>query len=231
MTLSDANVIRRLRDRYVCGWRNIEGKEAYAGRSNKHGTGNPAVETTNGAGHHNVQMLFFTSRGRVLHGLPGYWEPAALMSEMDFVLELDALDRRTDLPAREKAKAFARAHLDHIEAHTRLEIAERSGLQPFDRAREASKAASDFFLDAAGGGAAGANQRTRQAAPACGLAGRGGPDRPLKTVDRVVHERMAKRPFRKWNDFDVAAFIDMGVVHYDAGNDGCPRRLTTCCKL
>ena len=33
MTLSDSSVIRTLRSGFVCGWRNIKGKEAYAGKN------------------------------------------------------------------------------------------------------------------------------------------------------------------------------------------------------
>lgn len=222
MTLSDDGVLERLRDRFVCVWRNIEGREAYAGRSNKHGAANVAVETTNGAGHHNVQMLLCTPDGRVLHALPGYWDPAALRHELDFALELLALNRDAALSEREKEERFTQAHLGHLETHAALGIAERSRLQPFDAVHEAAKAASDFFLEAeAGNGAAAPVERGRQTESRAVSRRLILPARPLKTVDRVVHERMAKRPFARHEGFDVAGFVDMGVPHYDAWNDGC----------
>lgn len=232
MTLSDDGVIQRLRDRFVCVWRNIAGREAYAGQSNKHGAANAAVETTNGAGHHNVQMLLCAPEGRILHVLPGYWDPAALRHELDFALDLLALDRESNLPAREKKERFSRAHLDHIATHAQQGISERSRLQPFDAAHEARKPASDFFLKTeaghrsaqGGSGAAAPEDPPRGAAPR--TVPRAQVMRPLKTVDQVIHERMAKRPFVRRKDFDVASLIDMGIRHYDAYNDGCRSALT-----
>jgi hypothetical protein len=233
VSLSEDGVIERLRDRFVCVWRNIEGKEAYAGQSNKHGVANIAAATTNGAGHHNVQMLLCAPDGRVLHALPGYWDPAALRHELDFALELLALDRDAALSERGKAERFTLAHLAHIETHAAIGIADRSTLQHFDAAHESAKPHSDFFLEPAapGGGAkavshvAAAESRTTRADPRPTPAARILPLRPLKTVDRVVHERMAKRPLLRREAFDIAGFIDMGVLHYDAWNDGC--RLAT----
>jgi hypothetical protein len=40
-------------------------------------------------------------------------------------------------------------------------------------------------------------------------------DADLKTVDQVVHERMAQRPFVTYEQFDVAEFPDYGKLRYD----------------
>ena len=87
MTLSNDQVLAALNRHFVCAWKNIKGANAWVGTSNTHLPANPAIEVTNCAGHHNVQMFFLTSDGRVLHGLPGYWNPR------HFVEELGAGDR------------------------------------------------------------------------------------------------------------------------------------------
>jgi hypothetical protein len=37
----------------------------------------------------------------------------------------------------------------------------------------------------------------------------------FKTVDQVVHERMAQRPFVAHESFDVESFSDYGKMRYD----------------
>jgi hypothetical protein len=188
-------VLRLLRSKFVCGWRNIEGQEPYAGTSNDHAPSNPAVTTTNGAGHHNIQMIFYARDGVVLHCLPGYWDGDALAGEMDLALALDAIHADASLTPREKNEKFIEAQLGHVALHRRAGTMARSRLQSFDAWQEQRRPGTDF---------------TRAA---------GGSD--LKTVDQVVHERMAARPFLRREDFDLAAYIEMGIRQYDAHNDGC----------
>jgi len=45
----------------------------------------------------------------------------------------------------------------------------------------------------------------------------------MKTVDQVVHERMARRPFVTYEDFDVASYVDYGQLRYDK-HENDPRR-------
>ncbi len=49
----------------------------------------------------------------------------------------------------------------------------------------------------------------------------------LKPINVLVHDRMSKRPFVKFEDFDTAAFVDYGRKFYDnnIGVDGRGKRL------
>ena len=37
----------------------------------------------------------------------------------------------------------------------------------------------------------------------------------LKPLNVLVHERMARRPFVAWTDFDIESFVDYGRYFYD----------------
>lgn len=183
----------RLQNDFVCGWRNIDGAEEYAGKSNAHDPSFPAVKTTNGAGAHNIQMLIISPEGKVVHCLPGYWSPSALEHELEFALELTKLLAKPG-PANERNDAFMLKHLEHAYEHD-FRITKNSKLQGFDEFRERAKEGSDF------------------ARHECNTS--------LKTVDQVIHERMAALPFLDLEDFDIAGFVAIGQKHYDAHSDGC----------
>ncbi len=195
MSLSQDPIIKRLRDHFVCGWRNINGVEKFAGKSHSHPPDSSAVHTTNGAGGRNVQMLIISPDGDVLHCLPGYWNPDALRHELDFSLELAAIFNQ-DLPKDERSDAFLLAHMNHAAKHAEL-LVKDSNLQGFDKRREEGRAdGSDFRR-------------------------RGGEGDATRTVDQVMHERMARRPFLKIDEFDLSTVVDYGASFYDKHGDGC----------
>ncbi|MBI4604396.1 MAG: hypothetical protein HY721_20745 [Planctomycetes bacterium] len=188
MTLSNDAVIDLLNRHFVCALRNIKGKTSYAGSSNTHLPEYPAIEVTNCAGHHNVQMFFMTSDGRVLHCLPGYWSPRHFRHEAELALEAGKVYYRKDLSAAERNRDFLDLHLRHALAHTQ-ELRDASHHQGFDKRDLEKRKESDF-------------QRKE------GFLG------GLKTADQVMHERLAERPYAPFESFDVAAFIDMGLKRY-----------------
>lgn len=194
MSLSQDPIIERLSKHFVCGWRNIHGVEEFAGRSHAHPPDSSAVHTTNGAGGRNIQMIVISPAGDVLHVLPGYWNPDALRHELDFSLELAAIAAK-EIPASDKNDAFLLAHLNHAAKHDELLVRD-STLQAFDKHREEGRSDSDF---------------RRQ----------GGEGEATRTVDQVMHERMARRPFLKIGEFDLESVVDYGTQFYDKHGDGC----------
>jgi hypothetical protein len=75
----------------------------------------------------------------------------------------------------------------------------RSHLQGFDAKHEEAKPDSDFKFHAG------------DYRPAF----RSGKQAGLKSTDQVVHERMAQRPFVRYENFDVEKFSDYGKWKYD----------------
>ncbi|MGE4618294.1 MAG: hypothetical protein AAEJ04_00635 [Planctomycetota bacterium] len=193
MTLSEPKVIEKLKDNFVCGWRNIQGVETYAGKSHDHPVASSALHTTNGAGGRNVQLIFVAPSGNVLHCLPGYWDPDGLVHEMEFILELAKLES-SDLSMLEKRDQFQLAHLNHAANHSE-QVVKDSSLQGFDKMKEEKSGKSDF-------------QRKTDGAV-------------MRTVDQVMHERMARRPLLSWSRFDIENVVDYGTRFYDKGGDGC----------
>ena len=195
MSLSNKMVFKLLKKEFECGWKNIR-DEPYAGTSSSHKPTVQAVSTTNCAGHHNVQMFFMTPEGRVLHCLPGFWEPTALLKEAKLAKQLFKVERSTKLSRVEKNSKFLDMHLEHALSHdTKTRRASR--LQGFDVHTMATREGSDFK--------------------------RGTGRWNLKTTDQVIHERMAERPFLPFESFGIAKFVDMGNKHFDSHTDGCSR--------
>ena len=201
MTLSDDAVIEKLNRDFVCGWKNIKGATPYAGTSNTHMPGNAALEVSNCAGHHNVQMVFMTSEGRVLHVLPGFWNPRHLVEEMDLAADLGKLYYQKGISAAERNAKYLDLHLRHALDHS-AELRGKSYHQGFDKMNLEKREESDFHRKE-------------------GFISYG-----LKTPDQVIHERLAERPFTPWASFDVRKAIDMGQrqYSYDHGLPGkmCP---------
>ena len=176
--------------------------EPYAGNSGTHKPNGNAVDTTNGAGPHNIQMFIMNPDGTVVHCLPGFWNAQDLVTELQLGRKLNDLYNNHELTADLKAKQFARLQEEHIRFHP-AEMTERSKLQGFDAKHEAMKPGSDFVKDKSM------------------LAGEWGAHcmQGLKTTDVVMHERMAKRPFMSYSSFDVAQFANYGTETYDKHED------------
>jgi hypothetical protein len=188
VTLSHEPVIDLLNKHFACAYKNIKGKTAYAGSSNSHLPTNAAMEVSNCAGHHNVQMFFMTSDGRVLHCLPGYWSPRHFTHEALFALEVGKLYYQQGLSAADRNARYLDMHLRHALEHTK-DLRDASHLTGFDKKDLEKRKESDF---------------QRQEGFVTGL----------KTPDQIIHERLAERPFLPFEAIDVASFIDMGLKRY-----------------
>lgn len=168
-------------------------KEPYAGDSGRHKPNETAIDTTNGAGPHNIQLFVLTPDGTVLHCLPGYWNSADLAFELEFAERLGRIWNDHTLSRQQKNDLFARAQKDHIRLHPR-EMSERSKMQHFDVAVEVEKKGDALQTNA------------DRDAPA---------EERVKSTDCLMHERMAKRPFTAYAAFDVAAYSNYGSHFYD----------------
>lgn len=206
MSLSNEPAYSRLEKRFVCGYKDITGED-YAGRSGIHDVGGNAIRTTNGAGPHNVQLFMLAPDGTVLHCLPGYWDPADLVREMDLAESLLAVWKDRSLSRAQKDQRFTEMQLAHVNAHP-FDMVRRSRMQSFDQKFEARRRldTSDAIVD------------REAAASIVGLGGRI-PQHAFKTTDLLMHERMSRRPFVDYRAFDTAAYADYGRPKYDKRED------------
>jgi len=208
VTLPHESVFSQLRSDFIVGWKNIK-KEPWRGQSHGYTKRQTCVGTTNGAGAHNVQIFILAPDTTVLHALPGFWHPEDLARELRFAKVLWRLwgdDTRTLAQKRRMFRSLQLAEAAYDPAETVV----RSGWQGFDasieRARAGQHPRDTFLVDSAG-------------KPVPGL---GGAPR-MKPLNVLVHDRMAQRPFVKFRDFDVEAFVDYGLSFYD-NNLGVDRR-------
>ncbi|MBS1995836.1 MAG: hypothetical protein JSS86_05975 [Cyanobacteria bacterium SZAS LIN-2] len=187
-----------LKDNFVCGFRDI-GNQKYAGASGKHMPDENAVDTTNGAGPHNIQLFVLDPDGTVLTCLPGYWHAEDLAPELALAQELDQVWHDPNLTLSEKRAKYSQMQLAHIAAHPQAEH-KRSHMQGFDEKYEAkTNPNSDFFYN------------PRAIDPATGQT----PASNVKSIDIVMHERLAMRPFVPYDKFDVAQYSSYGKLKYD----------------
>lgn len=203
MSLSTDPTFALLRNDFVCGFKDISNKH-YAGASGKHEPDGNAVETTNGAGPHNLQMFILSPDGTVLHCLPGYWCSQDLANELRFAQELNKVWVDPGLSRDQKNKLFRQMQLAHAHEHSQAERG-RSHLQGFDVQYEAQHRLynTDVFYDP----------------QAVDPTGKKITPRAVKTADLIFHERMANRPFEHYDKFDVAVFSDYGKPMYDKHED------------
>jgi len=188
-----------LKDQFVCGFHDIS-HEHYAGASGKHLPDQNAVDTTNGAGPHNIQMFVLAPDGTVLTCLPGYWHSQDLASELAFAQGLNEIWTNPEMSLDQKKAEFSRMQIGHISEEPKGE-SNRSRMQGFDIQFEAQKRLNrtDVFYN------------PRMVDPS----GKHIPPNLVKTTDVIMHERMAARPFVPYNKFDVAAYADYGKPVYD----------------
>jgi hypothetical protein len=203
VSLSKEPAYSSLKSHFVCGYRNIMG-EPYAGNSGTHSTRGNAIDTTNGAGGHNIQLFVMTPDGVVLHALAGYWNPQDLAAELQLALKINDLYNNKSLVPNERVARFKALEIEHIRSHSPETVA-RSELQGFDMQHEFNRrGGSDFVKDRS-----------------YVQGGHWGPDAHLafRTTDEVMHKRMAERPFLTYGAFDVAKFCDYGASTYDKHED------------
>lgn len=198
-----------LRDDFVLGWKNNE-REEYCGTSRGYSRVQTAVGTTNGAGGHNVQIFVLSPDLVVLHALPGFWHPEDLANELRFAEVLHRLWRDDSRTRAEKERMWSRLHGVELRRQSEATTA-RSDWQGFDRATELMRAQTEC------------RDTVVQTAA--------GPQ--VKPVNQLVHERLLARPFVKFADFDIAAFVDYGKTHYDnnQGYDEKSSRFVTAERL
>ncbi|MBA3855513.1 MAG: hypothetical protein C0507_01270 [Cyanobacteria bacterium PR.3.49] len=196
-SLSKEPVLSKLRDRYVCGYRNIM-KDKYAGNSGIHPVSGPAVTTTNGAGPRNLQLFVLAKDGTVVHCLPGYWNPNDLSHELDFADRMHRVWMDNSITEPQKRALFAQEQVRHIQTHS-PEVAARSELQGFDKQFVYKNHINDAIANAS-------------LIPADW---HDVPKEAFKTTDVIVHERLAKQPFANYETFNVAQFVNYGSHHYD----------------
>ena len=186
MSLSEDPTFSALKSKFVCGWRDIK-DEPWCGVSGRYDPDNGAAWTTNGAGPHNIQLFMLSADGTVLHCLPGYWETHDLASEIKLAEELNKVWLDSSLGRAEKDRKFRDLHAKHLADHPR-EMVARSPMQGFDRKfEEKRKDTSDCFMK----------------------------DGSPKTTDRILHDRMAQRPFVAFEKFDTEKYTDYGRQKYD----------------
>jgi hypothetical protein len=167
--------------------------ESYAGASGRHDNFGNAIVTSNGAGPHNIQIFMLAADGTVLNCLPGYWNSQDLYPEMVLAYQLNQIWQNQSLSTADKQAYFRTMQLAHIQQHSPA-LSKRSHMQGFDLQYEKEhRPNSDFFNGYTGGRA--------------------------KTVDVVMHQRMAARPFVAYEHFDVAQFCDYGKPMYDKEED------------
>jgi hypothetical protein len=130
VSLSQEPAFSTLRNHFVCGYKNIM-QEGYAGDSGVHPIDGNAVNTTNGAGPHNLQTFVMTADGTVLHCLPGFWSSADLAAELEVAEKLSYIWEDKAISSAHKADLFKRIHLEHLKNHS-AELVARSHLQGFD---------------------------------------------------------------------------------------------------
>ena len=199
-SLSKEPINSRLRNRFICGYRNIA-KEKYSGHSGVHPLTGPAVHTTNGAGPRNLQLFVLAPDGTVLHCLPGYWNPNDIATELDLAEKLMPVWQDKAITREQKEKIFAKHHQEHIHKHPTAMV-NRSTLQGFDRLyiyknqntlSDAIKNPSLLF-----------NADEQHL-----------PEAAFKSTDAIMHERISKRPFLAYKSFDVANYVNYGTQYYD----------------
>jgi hypothetical protein len=200
VSLSQEPVFSLLKSDFVVGWKNII-TEKYVGESFGYTCDQTAVGTTNGAGPHNVQIFVLSPDLTVLHALPGFWHPEDLAQELRFAEVLNRLWQDKSRNRAQKNEMFSRLQLAEYKNHS-VATTLRSSWQGFDAKNEQQRREGgkqrDTFLTSADGAV-----RERRGRPV------------MKPINQLVHERMAQRPFVKFEDFDIAQFADYGRILYD----------------
>ncbi len=188
-----------LKDKFVCGYHDIM-HEKYAGASGKHKPDEQAVDTTNGAGPHNIQMFVLAPDGTVLTCLPGYWNPKDLAQELVLAQQLYEVWVNPELSLSQKKEMYSQMQLAHLQQHSKAEQ-NRSRMQGFDIQFEAQKHLrdTDVFYN------------PRLVDPS----GKNIPPQNVKTTDVIMHERLAMRPFVPYEQFDTGAYSSYGKNLYD----------------
>jgi hypothetical protein len=207
VSLSSDPAFSLLKKYFVCGYKDIT-NEPYAGLSGRHEVNGNAVDTTNGAGPHNLQLFFMTADGTILNVLPGYWHSQDLVPEMNLAAKLNQVWNDPKLSRTQKDQIFTQMQLAHIQQHPQGMV-RRSRMQSFDMKYEAQHRLNTSDTIANRQLAAYAVETNNWKA---GM-------QAFKTTDEIMHERLARHPFEQYSSFNVAAFADYGKPKYDKHED------------
>lgn len=181
--------------------------EPYCGVSGRHEVNGKAINTTNGAGPHNIQMFVLAADGTVLTCLQGFWNSKDLVQELSLASQLNRVWLDPRLSRVHKDQMFRQMHMAHFQQHEPATIA-RSHLQGFDAKYEAKHrlSSSDCIVNP-------------QMAAQANIKGAKIPWQAFRTTDELMHRRMADRPFTSYGTFDVAAYVDYGRPKYEKHED------------
>lgn len=209
VSLSQEPAFSVLKDYLVCGYKDIS-NDASAGFSGRHEVGGNAINTSNGAGPTNLQTFLLASDGTVLSCLPGFWNSVDLVREIEFANRLNKVWNDPKMTHTQKNNAFSQMHLAHIGEHS-MQMVARSRMQSFDMQHEAKNNlyTSDTILDRASAASILSDERMMKRSAM----------QAFKTTDRIMHERMAQRPFVAYTAFDTAKFAKYGRPLYDKNED------------
>jgi hypothetical protein len=202
VSLSQEPVFSVLKQYFVCGVRDISGLP-FSGFSEAHRPDGVAVNTSNGAGPHNIQLFILSADGTVLTCLPGFWGPQDLVGELQLAEDLNRVWLDPNLSRTQKDNLFRNLQLRHISQHS-PQMVSRSQMQGFDKKYEVQHRLrySDAIADR--------NLAAEDLQP-----GGHAPDSAFKTTDVIMHERMANQPFVPYDQFNIASFIEYGRPNYD----------------
>jgi hypothetical protein len=202
VSLSQDPAFQVLKQYFVCGVRDISGLP-FSGFSESHAPDGVAVNTSNGAGPHNIQLFVLSADGTVLTCLPGFWNPQDLVGELQLAEDLNRVWLDPNLTRAQKDNWFRTLQLRHIRQHS-PQMVSRSQMQGFDKQYEVKHRLnnSDVIADR--------SLAAEDLAP-----GGHAPDTAFKTTDVIMHQRLANQPFVPYDQFNVAALIEYGRPQYD----------------
>ena len=163
------------------------------------------------------QLFLLSPDDRVLHCVLGTWHPDDLAHEIVFAKKMNKVWQLDTMTPGEKAARFAKRHGEqaadwpargatqavHELCHARMAARPFVELSRFDLARYTDDGRLSFALEGP----------PPVDPPVVHVAADGA--RRVKSADVILHERMARRPFVRFEDFDVAAFSDYGRLKYD----------------
>jgi hypothetical protein len=109
-------VQRLLNGRFACSWENTAG-DASCGASFAHSPKDPPPSCLRGNGEHNIQTLFATREGELVHVVAGYVSGEELRREAEFALEI--------LAKLEKAHGHGRTSIVRAAHEERLAAIEK----------------------------------------------------------------------------------------------------------
>ena len=114
VTFSHPQVANLLNQEFVNTFTNLEG-DPTAGQSIQHAPGDAAGFCVRGNGKQNVQTIFMTPAGEILHAACGFLSPEEMHEEASFALKLFR-ELKNESNPKNRPAVVAQAHLDRLDA-------------------------------------------------------------------------------------------------------------------